>query len=237
MNSSQRTAMRSVIATAAAAVLVAGGAIANAQMPGGDTDGVVVKTDGSDLVVTVDDKVEDPTAVTGTIENASDDAYRCATPGMELEGENPGQVTTAGVANLALDYYATNVFTGEDGFDVPMAGPVGFGSLMDLIPAGSAVGSAEVDTRTAQQDARVAGHTGDPEVDGAVAFDVAAGETVDWSAQLGVPATGDRGQWQSAALFYCVNQATDEPHVFAGFEEVEDDNSGGGSLPSGSLGS
>lgn len=237
MNSSQRTAIRSVIATAAAAALVAGGAVANAQIPGGDTGGVVVKTDGSDLVVTVDDKDEDPTEVTGAIENTSDAAYRCATPGMDLEGESPGQVTTADVANLAVDYYATNVFTGQDGFDIPMADPVSFGSLMDLIPAGSAVGSAEVDTRTAQQAARVAGRTGDPLVDNAAAFNVAAEETVEWTAQLAVPATGDRGQWQSAALFYCVNQTTNEPHVFAGFEDVEDDDNADGSLPTGSLGS
>lgn len=242
MNSFTRVSARGVIAAAAAAGLVAGGGVATAQLPGGDTGGEVVKVDGTDLVVAVDDQEDDAATITGTITNASDEAYRCATPGIDLEGENPGQVTTGEVAALTLHYYATNVFTGPDGFELLDGDPIGFGSVMDLIPAGSAVGSAEIDARTIQQQARVAGHTGTPLVDGNEVFTIEPGEdnTVDWTATLGTPASGDRGQWQAAALFYCINQSTDIHHVFAGFEggeapDIDPDTTG--SLPTGSLGS
>ena len=241
-----RTAARGLIVATSTLALVAGAGVAGAQVPGGGTGGAVVKTDGTDLVVTVNDKGEAPTRVSGAIENVSTANYRCATPGLDMEGENPGQVTTAEVVKMAVHYYATNVFTGPEGFEVPQAdAPLGFGSILDLVPAGSAVGSSQVDVRTAQQSARVAGRTGDPRVGTAAAFTVPAGQSVDWEAVLSPPATGDRGQWQAAALFYCINQSTQKHFVFHGYEDVPDSDvpapeAGGstaGRLDAGSLGS
>ena len=241
-----RAAVRGVIASASVLALVGGAGVAAAQVPGGGTGGAVVKTDGTDLVVTVNDKGEVPTRVSGAIENVSTASYRCATPGLNMEGENPGQVTTAEVVEMAVQYYATNVFTGPEGFEVPESdAPLGFGSILDLVPSGSAVGSSQVDVRTAQQSARGSGRTGEPRVGNAAAFTVDAGQSLGWEAVLSPPANGDRGQWQAAALFYCINQSTQKHFVFHGYEdptgldlpESETGGSSAGSLDAGSLGS
>ncbi|MFL0577757.1 hypothetical protein [Dietzia sp. 179-F 9C3 NHS] len=245
MTLTNHTVLRGAVVSAAAVSLVAGAAMAGAQVPGGDTDGVVVVVDSRDLVVTVDDKGENPTQVTGSIQNTTRDNFRCATPGPNMEGEFPGQVTTAGVVREAVDYYRTNVFTGATGIALGPLRPLGMGSLYDILPAGSSVGSAEVDSRTAQMEARVAGRTGDPTVGNSAVFNVNAGQAVNWTALLGLPATGDRGDWQAAAMFYCINQSSGQHFVFHGYEDVPDpevaepesSGSASGSLNAGSLGS
>lgn len=235
---------RALVAAASAIALAGGAGLAGAQIPGGGTGGAVVKVDSEDLLVTVNDKGAAPEVVTGSIQNTSGAAYRCGTPGLDMEGEMPGQVTTAGVVQTAVEYYANNIYTGPEAFNIPDAGPVGMGSAFDLIPAGSAVGSAEVDTRTPQQQARVDGRTGDPRVGANHAFTVPAGGTLDWNAVLAPPATGDRGDWQAAAMFYCINQTSGEHFVFYGYEDYEPADDGvpettpeeTGSLDFGSLG-
>lgn len=241
MKFTTRSALRGTVSAAAATALVVGTAVAGAQVPGGNTAGVVVHVDSTDLVVTVHDKGESPTEVTGTIENTTANNFRCATPGPDLVGEFPGQVTTSGVVREAVDYYRTNVFTGASGLALGPFEPLGMGSLYDIVPAGSAAGSAEVDPRTAQMDARVAGRTGDPRVGTSTTFNVSAGQTVNWTALLGLPATGDRGEWRAAAMFYCINQVTNQNFVFHGYEDVPEpatpEPEASGSISAGSLGS
>lgn len=243
MKLTSRSAIRGAVAASAATILAAGSAIAGAQVPGGGTDGVVVVVDSTDLVVTVNDKGEEPTQVTGSIENTTADNFRCATPGPDLEGEFPGQVTTSAVVREAVNYYRNNVYTGATDMVMGPLEPLGMGSLYDVLPAGSSAGSAEVDTRTSQMAARVAGRTGDPLVANNAVFTVSAGQTVNWTAALGLPATGDRGEWRAAAMFYCINQTTGQNFVFHGFEDIpepeptETDDNGSGSLFAGSLGS
>lgn len=247
MNISTRSVTRGAVATAAVAAVAFGSTIAGAQIPGTGHQGQVVNTDSTALVVTVNDKGESPTTVTGSIQNSTGNTFRCGTPGYDLTGEFPGQVTTADVVTEVLGFYRTNIYTGPDGFAAPGGGaPISLGSVQELLPTGSATGSATVDTRAAQQAARVAGRTGDPRVGNAIAFNVTAGQTVDWTATLGVPSTGDRGEWRAAAMFYCIDQATKAHYVFHAFEPLpvsvdpetpEEPGVDTGVVTSGSLGS
>lgn len=221
MNLSTRTVTRGAVAAAAVAALAVGSSVAGAQIPGDGHQGVVVNTDSNALIVTVNDKGENPSSVSGSIQNTTANNFRCATPGYDLTGEFPGQVTTAGVVEETIGFYRRNIYTGPDGFNVPGGGaPVSLGSIQELLPTGSDIGSSTVDTRASQQAARVAGRTGNPQVGSATAFNVSAGQTVNWSAALGVPSTGDRGEWQAAAMFYCIDQVTGSHYIFYGYEPL-----------------
>jgi len=245
MTLSFRSATRRATVAAAALALTAGAAPAMAQVPGGGFAGYVVKVDDTSLVVSVDPKGETPTEITGTITNTTGQAFRCEVPAF-VRGDittpvGYGQVTTAAAASEVREYYRTRVFTGPS--DTNANGDlVSMGSLYDVFPAGSSVGSSEADTRQAHNEARVAGRTGDPRVDGNLQFDVDAGGTVNYSATLAMPATGDRGQWKAAALFMCKNNVTGDWFLYTGLEDIEDPNpapepESTGSLSSGSLGS
>lgn len=250
MSTTSRTIFRSGIVALAAAGLTAGTGLAAAQIPGGGTGGNVVKTDSNALLVTVNDTAPNASQVTGTVENTTSNNFRCGVPAGEGE-ELPGQATTAEVAALTVDHYARNIYSGADGFDLPMVGDdLAMGSLDDVLPGGgssnmfASSGEDDVDVTTAQQAARVAGRVGDPLVSGNHAFTVNAGQSVNWTAQMTISSTGERGEWQAAAIFYCIDQATDRHYVFAGYEglppgeapePVVSDNSG--SLSMGSIGS
>ncbi|MFN3600865.1 MAG: hypothetical protein ACK4UY_05690 [Dietzia sp.] len=221
MNLSTRSVTRGAVAAAAVAALTVGTSVAGAQIPGGGHQGVVVNTDSNALVVSVNDKGENPTTVTGSIQNTTANNFRCATPGYDLTGEFPGQVTTAEVVEETIGFYRSNIYSGPDGFAAPGGGaPISLGSIQELLPTGSDIGSSTVDTRAAQQAARVAGRTGNPQVGSATAFNVNAGQTVNWSAALGVPSTGDRGEWRAAAMFYCIDQVTGSHYIFYGYEPL-----------------
>lgn len=245
MKSTTNTAARGAVAAAAALALVAGAAPAFAQVPGGDFGGYVVKVDDKSLLVTVNDKGESPTQVAGTIENTTDAAFRCEVPQFNIGGQNTalgyGQVTTAAAAIEVNEFYRTRVFTGPS--DTNANGDlVSLGSVYDIFPTGSAIGSAETDTRTSHNEARVAGRTGDPRVANALQFTVAASQTVDYVANLGPSSTGDRGEWRAAAVFMCRNMVTNDWFLYTGLENIEDPNpapepENSGSLSSGSLGS
>lgn len=250
MSTNTRRILRGGVAAIAATGLVAGAGLAGAQIPGGNTGGNVVKTDSDALLVGVHDVEPNAAQVTGTIQNTTGNTFRCAVPAGDGV-EYPGQVTTAQVVTLAMEYYAQNIYSGADGFDIPMAGEVQTGSLDDILPGGGSSnlfgssGEDDVNVTTAQQEARVAGRVGDPRVGNSALFNVAAGQIVDWTAQLTVSSTGDRGEWQAAAMFYCIDQVTDAHYVFAGYEgltpgeapEPEAVPDSSGSLSSGSLGS
>ncbi|MBB1024565.1 MULTISPECIES: hypothetical protein [unclassified Dietzia] len=245
MISTTTTAVRGAVAAAAALALVAGAAPALAQVPGGNPGGYVIKVDDTSLVVTVNDKGEAPTTITGSIQNTTDANFRCEVPQFNIGGQNTalgyGQVTTAAAAEEVREYYRTRVFTGPT--DTNANGDlVSFGSALDIFPAGSAIGSAEAGPRQAHNEARVAGRTGDPRVNNALQFTVPAGGTVDYTAPLGVPATGDRGEWRAAAVFMCRNMVTNDWFLYIGLEDIEDpnpapDRSTTGSLGAGSVGS
>ena len=71
---------------------------------------------------------------------------------------------------------------------------------------------------------------------------LSVGATVNYTATLGVPATGDRGQWKAAALFMCKNNVTGDWFLYTGLEDIEDPNPAPdpgttGSLGAGSVGS
>lgn len=238
-------AVRGAAAVAAALALAAGAAPAVAQVPGGGFGGYVVKVDDASLLVSVDLKGEEPTQVAGTIQNTTGASFRCEVPSFDKGGISTpighGQVTTAEVASQVKEFYRTRVFTGPS--DTNANGDlVSAGSLYDIFPTGSAVGSAETDTRTPHNEARVAGRTGDPRVGGQLQFSVPAETTVEYSAVLGPSATGDRGEWRAAAVFMCRNVETNDWYLYTGLEDIEDPNpapepEGSGSLSAGSLGS
>lgn len=248
MSTTTRTILRGGIAVVAAAGLAAGAGLAGAQIPGANTGGNVVKVDSNALLVTVNDTAPNADQVTGSVRNTTGNNFRCGVPagdGVEL----PGQATTAQVVGLAMDHYARSIYSGTDGFDIPVVGELNTGSLDDILPGGGSsnlFGSSDdgVDVTTAQQQARIAGRTGDPLAGGNAAFNVNAGQTVNWTASMSVSSTGDRGDWQAAAMFYCIDQVTNQHYVFAGYEGLEPGESpepvvsdDSGSLSMGSLGS
>ncbi|MDV8001824.1 hypothetical protein [Rhodococcus sp. IEGM 1408] len=203
-------------------------AVAHAQIPGAIDTGTVVITDSNRLAVTVDAAQASATTITGRIQNTTGTAFRCATPGVQGL-EFPGQVTEAEVVARSMRYYANNVFEPVGGVDLPLGGidldPMPIGSLLDILPTGSfnkalgATRSELIDIRTAQESARVLGHTGDPRVGGDAVFNIAANGSVTWSAPLGAPASGQRTDFQAGAMFFCTETAgARRAHVFAGYE-------------------
>lgn len=219
------TARTATVVTLAAATVLAGG-MAAAHIPGADNQGTVVVTDSNLVQITVNPKVSTDAQVSGTITNDGLLPLRCATPGLNPT-ENPGQVTEAKVVDAAMAYYRANIFA-PGGFDIPYGdGLLTAGSLYDILPgAGSLTGSLFgeavsnlVEIREMQNSARVAGHTGDPKVGNATVFDLAAGQTSNWTADLALPSKGDRGEWKAAAMFFCSNTgAPGTSFVFAGYE-------------------
>lgn len=203
-------------------------AVVHAQIPGANDTGTVVITDSNRLVVSVDAAQASATAVTGRIQNTTGTPFRCATPGVQ-NLEFAGQVTEAAVVARSMRYYATNIFQPVGGVGLDLTGieldPMPIGSLLDILPTGSfnkalgATRSELIDIRSAQEAARVLGHTGDPRVANAVAFTVGANGTATWTAQLGAPASGQRTDFQAAAMFFCTETTGAlRAHVFAGYE-------------------
>ena len=219
------TARAASVVTIAASTLLAGG-VAAAHIPGANNDGTVVVTDSDMVQITVDGKAPNAGQITGSIRNDGPLPLRCATPGLGT-AEHPGQVTEAKVVEAAVGYYRANIFA-PGGFDIPYGGGlVTAGSLYDILPAsGSLTGSLfgesisnMVEIRQMQESARLNGHTGDPKVGNNTAFTLTAGQTSNWTADLSLPATGDRGEWQAAAMFFCSNtSAPNTSFVFAGYE-------------------
>lgn len=225
-----KTLLGAAAAVTLAATTALAGGVAAAQIPGADNEGVVVITDSDLVKVTVNDKGQAPAQVSGSITNTGDRALRCATPGLD-GAEYPGQVTEAAVVARAMNFYANNIYE-PGGFAIPIGGggPVFAGSLYDILPGGSVGGSllgdstAElVEIREMQAAARLAGRTGDPRVGSATAFTLNAGQTSNWVADLAIPGTGDRGEWQAAGMFFCRhNSSPVENFVFAGYENDEE---------------
>ena len=221
---------RTLVSLTALTVGLASPGVADAQIPGALETGNVVITDSTALVVRVTPAGASATQVTGSIQNTTGNGFRCATPGVR-GNEYPGQVTEAAIVARSMTYYSKNIFTPIGGVELDVDGPIeidplAFGSLLDFFPTGS-FNKATGNTRSeymsiysAQTDARVKGHTGDPRVGGNVAVDVGANSTVNWTAALGTPASGIRTDFDAGAMFYCRN-TTGSPsrhYVFAGYE-------------------
>ena len=219
---------RAVTATALAAVAMTVGANSgSARIPGAVDEGTVVITDSTALTVTVNPARAGAATITGRITNSTGNRFDCHTPGVN-GAKFPGQVTEAQIVADAMSYYATTIFSPIGGMLLPVTGvtldPMPTGSVGDFLPSGSAtvflgksLGGAQ-SLRNAQESARVAGHTGDPAVNGATAFSVPARGSVTYSAALGYPATGTRTDFDAAAMFFCTDSRTDKAYVFAGYE-------------------
>lgn len=212
----RRTA--STLAASALALTIAVPTAA-AQLPGADLTGRVVVTDSTALTVTVDQHGTTPT-ISGTIDNTSNLEFHCGVPGLADE-EFPGQVTEAQIVKDSMEFYAKNIYT-EPGFEAPLVGVLGTGSLYNLLPSGSAANALGTSAglmkqiRDAQFSARLAGHTGDPLVNGETTFNVGPNTSVRWTATLSSPNTPSRTDFAAAAMFFCT--ANNQSYVFAGYE-------------------
>jgi len=218
------------VATFAATTVLTGG-VAAAYIPGVNNNGVVVITDSELVQVTVNNKAPNAPQVTGTIKNTGDRPLQCGTP--QKDGTlGPGQVTEADIVARAKDFYSTHIFE-PGGFAIPYGGGVQTaGSLYNILPANSSLtgsllgdsGQEMLQLREMQENARVAGHTGDPRVGTATTFTLNAGQTSNWVADLAPSTTGDRGEWQAAAMFYCRNTtAPTDNFVFTGYEPAPEE--------------
>ena len=256
MKFTNTTALRTVAAVGLAAATTLAGGTAAAQLPGAGNGGVVVRIDSDLVTVTVNDKGETPTQVTGIIRNTSQTtAMRCATPGQD-GAEYPGQVTEAEIVARSMAHYGNSIFSpigggdgGIGGFDLGSLAPgVDIGSITGILPSGGEgpLGSLMGDPSIADAQARARdlGRTGDPLVSGNAAFTLHPGQARNWTATLAHPITqdGERGEWQAGAMFFC--STTGDPtlyYVFAGYEggeyaAIAEETSGSvGSLSGGSL--
>ena len=211
-----------VVSSLATAGLFAGSqfAIASASLPGADFSGRVVITDSTSMSVAVNPHQPTTNNVTGHITNNTTTQFNCAVPGLDNKTW-PGQVTEAQIVKDSMDYYSRNIFQ-ESGFTAPVVGAMGTGSLYNILPSQSAANSLGNATgtlqqiRTAQNAARVAGHTGDPRVGGNTTFNVGPGASVNWTAALGAPSSGSRTDFYAAAMFFCTSAG--QSYVFAGYE-------------------
>ena len=221
---------RTLIALTALAVGLIAPGVAQAQIPGALDSGTVVITTSNNLVVTVNPASASATQITGTIRNTTANTYRCAVPGVR-GNEFPGQVTEAEIVERSMTYYSKNIFQPIGGVELDVDGPVeldplAFGSMLDYFPTGSMIeplGTTRAEymnIQSAQDDARIKGHTGDPRVGGNTLFNLSAGQTANWTAPLGPPATGIRTDFDAAAMFYCRNTtgSPERHYVFAGYE-------------------
>lgn len=208
----------------AAATVFATGAVlapaaAHAQLPGADLTGRVVITDSTAVQVSVFAHTTADT-ISGSIRNTTGQTFRCAVPGL-ADAEHPAQVTEAQIVADSVEYYARNIYQ-ESGFEAPMVGVLGTGSLYNMLPSGSAANSLGASTgmmmqiRTAQDAARLAGHTGIPRVGGNHAFNLGPNQSVTWTAALDHPNTATRTDFDAGALFFCTSN--NQSYVFAGYE-------------------
>lgn len=210
-------------ALAATTVLAAGVALApataQAQLPGADLTGRVVITDSTAVQVSV---FAHSTAdsISGSIRNTTGQSFRCAVPGL-AGAEHAAMVTEAQIVADSVEYYARNIYQ-ESGFEAPMIGVLGTGSLYNMLPSGSAANALGASTglmmqiRTAQDAARLAGHTGIPRVGGNHAFTLGPNQSATWTASLDYPNTPTRTDFDAGALFFCT--ANNQSYVFAGYE-------------------
>ena len=198
-------------------------------LPGTD-DSTVQVTVGAELAtVSVDEADKNATAVTGALTNDSDGALTCATPG-KFGVSDGGTVTDEALVDRSLAYLAGNILPSTGGLvdTGSLAARLGSGSLGSLGLGDPA--AVELDAiQQAQDQARLAGHYGT-----VTGFTVAAGESQDWTTTLSVP-SGDRTDFDAAALFTCTDE-NGQWYAFAGYENDDNGNGGGGSLDLGSLG-
>lgn len=252
------TPRTAALATAAAAALLAatGTAVAHADnvVPGADTSGRVVIVDSGALTVTVAPAGAAATEITGTVANTGTTPFTCAGP--SAADPTAGDVSDAGTVAAAMEYYRTQLYRQapqlplEFDTGIPFVGTIKLGTLDfgsaggSLDQAGSLTGpaaGARKDIATSHAAARQAGHTG---LVPALAT-VAPGQTVPFTAPLGLPSSGARTDFDAAVFLLCTEPsdtaAPGQAYAFAGYEKGAPAPSapaaGGGSLGTGSLGS
>lgn len=231
MSGSKRHVLQRLGATAFVGVVSAGALLSTAgisaadpgitpygQLPGVDYAGTVVITDSDSASVVVDDVNVETGQVTGTVTNDFAAPLVCQVPGANGEKFN-NAVTNSGLVGLAFDFYRNNVIlpdgdfhsgTGAATVEAPMGSVYGFfpsGSLGELL-------DDKAKLRVESNQAKLAGEFGT-----VTPMTVAAGATSTWTSQLSPSTTGERADFDAAALFYCT--ADGKSYVFAGDENGE----------------
>lgn len=221
-----RRLMMGAIALTAATGMTTGVATAANVVPGADGAAKVVATGTEDMTVTIPATGAGATAISGTVKNNTDVAFICA--GVSGTDAFGGDVAPADVVAKSEQYYRTNLYRELPTVPVqspslPLIGRISLGEL-DLGSAesifqglGGLAGKANK-TRSeiadAYSKARVAGHAGQ-----VAKFEVKAGESQEFTAELPAPTSGARTDFDAAAFFMCTKETTKQPHVFTGFEE------------------
>ena len=220
-----RRLMMGAIALTTATGMTTGVASAANVVPGADGAAKVVVTGSHEMTVTIPAADAGAIAITGTVKNNSDVAFTCA--GVSGKSAYGGDVAPANLVAKAEQYYRTNLYRELPSVPVksprlPLIGPITLGEI-DLGSAesifqglGGLAGKANKtrgEIADAYSKARVAGHAGQVEK-----FEVKAGESHEFTAQLPAPTSGARTDFDAAAFFMCTKQGAQQPYVFTGFE-------------------
>ena len=242
-----RTIARLASVAAASGLLLGGTAVAHADflptaLPGTGGPSTVIKTDNTDVKVTVGKVNAEAGTVDVSLTNSSANAYTCNV------SKEANTVTEAALVDQAMAYYAGNVYPGAGGGLVDtgsLTSKIGTSSLAPLL--GDVVDVPMAQLQKAQKAAQLAGHYG--EFSGStvkVGAAGAAGDTYKSTVTLTAPASGPRSDFQAGALVLCTRDDKTTPnntYAFAGKGEAPAGTTGttpaaeGGSLQMGSLGS
>ena len=211
------------------ALLFGSSAVASAQtpvslLPGASSDGSVAVTDSPRVQVTVGANDGGDT-VEVTIANKYDGRFSCFAPGVSADEDKPAQlpntVTEAAIVAKAVDYYRTWPNVPSDGVNVPLLGVIPSNGFLEFVPEGllgSLFGkqlNARAELFRMWQQAQLAGHNGAIPV-----FELAPGATHTVTVTLNKPGSGERKDFEAAALVYCTdsNDPNQQQYVFAGYE-------------------
>lgn len=232
-----RTSARLAAVAAATGLVLSGGAAAQAALPGTGGANTVVNVDNKDVTVTVGT----PDVKAGTVEvtltnTSATDSYTCNV------SKEANTVTEAALVDAAMTYYKTNVYPGAGGGLVDtgsLTSKLGTSSLAPLL--GGVVDVPLAQLQAGQKAAQLAGHYGEF-ANKKLGKSGEATATVKSTVNLTVPAVGDRTEFQAGAVALCTkdNSNTNNTYAFSGKSEApkgSDNNTAGGSLSLGSLGS
>lgn len=244
------TSIRRTAVVAAAAVglalAVPAGAAAQNVIPGDTLPPAPTLTNLPGVEASVVEVDRETGAVSGTFANNTGRNLTCTNPHPNPELARGGTVSTAAVIGQSMDYYSRFRPTYPGAVDIDESLPIGGGiavygplwPILQLIPTGSAAAflapevAASAEITELQNSATARGLTGAIGV-----FTVNDGDTHDWNTTLGRAGYGARDNDRLGALFVCrEGDAQSQHYAFAGYQEVDEEDEGNGTLPSGSLG-
>ncbi|AZA10985.1 hypothetical protein [Corynebacterium gerontici] len=221
---------RGTLAVASAITLLATFGTNTAQaanvVPGAETTAEVVITDSDALKVEVNAADAAATSITGKVTNTSDREFVCA--GAKGKDDTAGDVAPADLVAKSVAYYQSNLYRVAPELPVkspslPLIGAINLGTIDlgssqgALQGSGPLLGQANGIRKYIGEEyskARLAGHAGLIKK-----FTIPAGEEVLFDAPLPAPTQGARTDFNAAAFLMCTPTDTQQPHVFAGFEE------------------